>query len=102
MGLFRICQFTKYKKIKYYDWHCDSWDKPYKEQEGDLSNGKIRKLSVTVTLSDPKNYSGGELEFDFRNMDPDKNLILESVLEILPKGLLVVFPGLLWHRWCPS
>ena len=23
------CQFTKYKKGQYYDWHCDSWDKPY-------------------------------------------------------------------------
>ena len=23
------CQFTKYKLNQYYDWHCDSWDKPY-------------------------------------------------------------------------
>ena len=23
------CQFTIYKKGQYYDWHCDSWDKPY-------------------------------------------------------------------------
>ena len=22
------CQFTKYKLNQYYDWHCDSWDKP--------------------------------------------------------------------------
>ena len=22
------CQFTKYKHNQYYDWHCDSWDKP--------------------------------------------------------------------------
>ena len=22
------CQFTKYKHGQYYDWHCDSWDKP--------------------------------------------------------------------------
>ena len=56
------CQFTKYKKGQYYDWHCDSWDKPYAE-EGP-TKGKIRKLSVTVTLSDPKTYKGGELEFD--------------------------------------
>ena len=25
------CQFTKYKKGQYYDWHCDSWDKPYNQ-----------------------------------------------------------------------
>jgi hypothetical protein len=23
------CQFTKYNKGQFYDWHCDSWDKPY-------------------------------------------------------------------------
>ena len=43
-----------------------------RQQPNDPSHGKIRKLSVTVTLSDPKDYKGGELEFDFRNIDPDK------------------------------
>ena len=23
------CQYTKYEKGQFYDWHCDSWDKPY-------------------------------------------------------------------------
>ena len=31
------CQFTKYKHNQYYDWHCDSWDKPY-EKEGSQSS----------------------------------------------------------------
>ena len=67
------CQFTKYNKGQFYDWHCDGWDKPYwRENPNDPSHGKIRKLSVTVSLSDPKDYKGGELEFDFRNLDPDK------------------------------
>ena len=95
------CQFTKYKKDQYYDWHCDSWDKPYQTQQGDPSHGKIRKLSVTVTLSDPKNYKGGELEFDFRNMDPNKKSNIRKCTEILPKGSLVVFPSFVWHRVCP-
>ena len=95
------CQFTKYKKGQYYDWHCDSWDRPYQRQQGDPSNGKIRKLSVTVTLSDPKDYKGGELEFDFRNLDPDKPRKPVKCKEILPKGSLVVFPSFVWHRVCP-
>ena len=96
------CQFTKYKKGQYYDWHCDSWDQPYqKENPQDPSHGKIRKLSVTVTLSDPKDYKGGELEFDFRNLDPDKKRNTYKCTEILPKGSLVVFPGFVWHRVCP-
>ena len=96
------CQFTKYEKGQYYDWHCDSWDKPYFSQDpNDFSHGKIRKLSVTVTLSDPKDYKGGELEFDFRNQDPDKKPNIQKCKDILPKGSLVVFPSHVWHRVCP-
>mgnify|MGYP003119355451 FL=1 len=94
------CQFTKYNKGQYYDWHCDGWDKPY-HAPNQPSHGKIRKLSVTVTLSDPKEYKGGELEFDFRNLDPDKKPNIHKCKEILPKGSLVVFPGFVWHRVCP-
>jgi len=93
------CQFTIYKKGQYYDWHCDSWDKPYVEQGP--TNGKIRKLSVTVSLTDPKEYKGGELEFDFRNEDPDKKPNIRTCTEILPKGSLVVFPSFVWHRVKP-
>ena len=96
------CQFTKYNKGQFYDWHCDSWDRPYFRQEkNDPSNGKIRKLSVTVSLSDPKDYKGGELEFDFRQNDPDKKRKIIKCKEILPKGSLVVFPSFVWHRVCP-
>ena len=97
------CQFTKYTKGQYYDWHCDSWDKPY-DQPNTPSHGKIRKLSVTVTLSDPKDYKGGELEFDFRNYDPhmrDESKHRIQCKEILPKGSIIVFPSFVWHRVCP-
>jgi len=94
------CQFTKYKKGQYYGWHCDSWEKPY-DKPNSPEHGKIRKLSVTVTLSDPKDYKGGELEFDFRNLDPDKKRNTYKCTEILPKGSLVVFPSFVWHRICP-
>ena len=92
------CQFTKYNKNQYYDWHCDSWEKPY--ENGD-TKGKIRKLSVTVSLSDEKDYKGGELEFDFRNLDPDKKRNTRICKDILPKGSLVVFPSFVWHRVKP-
>ena len=95
------CQFTKYGKEQFYDWHCDSWAKPYDKPNEPNSHGKIRKLSVTVTLSDPKDYKGGELEFDFRNLDPDKKPNIRKCKEILPKGSLVVFPSFVWHRICP-
>ena len=53
------CQFTKYKHNQYYDWHCDSWDKPYEKKGPD--NGKIRKLSMTCQLTDGSEYTGGEI-----------------------------------------
>ena len=93
------CQFTIYKKGQYYDWHCDSWDKPY-AVDGP-TKGKIRKLSVTVSLTDPKEYTGGELQFDFRQQDPDKPRDIRTCTEILPKGSLVVFPSFVWHRVKP-
>ena len=93
-------QFTKYTKGQYYDWHCDGWDQTY-NYPNEPTHGKIRKLSVTLTLSSPKDYKGGELEFDFRNQDPDKKPNIKKCKEILPKGSLVVFPGFVWHRVCP-
>jgi len=98
------CQFTKYKLNQYYDWHCDSWDKPYDKSEDPNSHGKIRKLSVTCQLTDSSEYTGGELQFDCRNYDPhmreeDKHVL--TVKEILPKGSIVVFPSFVWHRVQP-
>jgi len=96
------CQFTKYKLNQYYDWHCDSWDKPYKE-EGP-QKGMIRKLSMTCQLTDGSEYQGGELEFDFRNYDPhmrDESQHLRRAKEILPKGSIIVFPSFVWHRVKP-
>ena len=96
------CQFTKYKLNQYYDWHCDSWDRPYGENFDNLNlRGKVRKLSVTVSLSDPNDYEGGELEFDFRNLDPDKPANIKICEEIKPQGSIVVFPSHIWHRVKP-
>lgn len=87
-------QFTKYKLNQFYDWHCDENIEPYK-------NGTIRKLSVTCSLSDPNDYEGGRLQFDYRNEDKlsKKNFI--TCEEILPKGSIVVFPSFIWHRVMP-
>ena len=99
------CQFTKYKLNQYYDWHSDSWAKPYEEKNKNNSDhGKIRKLSMTCQLTDGSEYEGGELEFDYRNYDPyarDEALHVVQAKEILPKGSIVVFPSHLWHRVKP-
>jgi PKHD-type hydroxylase len=96
------CQFTTYKKDQHYDWHMDSFDEPYDNPDALEEHGKIRKLSVTLNLSNPKEYTGGELEFYFNNGSPkgwesDRHMCTE----ILPKGSMVVFPSHVWHRVKP-
>ena len=97
------CQFTKYKLNQYYDWHTDGWNKPY-NKPNTLSHGKVRKLSMTCQLTDGSEYEGGELEFDFRNYDPnmrDESKHIKKIKQILPKGSIVVFPSFVWHRVKP-
>ena len=94
------CQFTYYRKGQHYDWHCDSWEHTY-NQPNTPSHGKIRKLSSVVLLSDPKDFKGGELEFDFRNLDPYKKRNTRICQEVTGKGDMVVFPSFVWHRVKP-
>ena len=97
-------QFTKYKLNQYYDWHCDSWNKPYDKPNNSSLHGRIRKLSMTCQLTDGSEYIGGELQFDCRNYDPhmrDEDRHVLTVKEILPKGSIVVFPSFVWHRVQP-
>lgn len=94
------CQFTKYSPGQYYGWHCDSWETSYNHPNDSNTHGKIRKLSVTCSLTDPNEYTGGELEFDLRNSNPKINTKIKCK-EILPKGSIVVFPSFVWHRVKP-
>ena len=98
------CQFTKYKLNQFYNWHCDSFHKPYDTPNNPNTHGKIRKLSMTCQLTDGSEYTGGELQFDTRNYDPhmrDEDKHVLTVKEILPKGSIVVFPSFVWHRVQP-
>jgi len=103
------CQFTKYGVGQYYGWHCDSWEVPYKRdklEDGTYpqDHGKIRKLSVTISLNDPDEYDGGNLEFDLRNQvdwERNKKKAIHSCKEIRPRGSIIVFPSFVWHRVAP-
>tara|TARA_B100000287_G_scaffold425087_1_gene470844 strand:+ start:300 stop:920 length:621 start_codon:yes stop_codon:yes gene_type:complete len=99
---FDICgsediQFTEYGVGQYYDWHTDSNNGP--NILGKWA-GTIRKLSVTVSLTDPNEYDGGYLEFDFKNYANGPQ-IKNKCLQILPRGSIVVFPSYIWHRVTP-
>jgi len=75
-------QFTRYEAPgQHYDWHCDSG----------MTTGR-RKLSLTVQLSDPDDYEGGDLELRW-GKDPMQ----------AKRGLsmMTVFPSWTLHRVTP-
>ena len=94
------CQFTKYNLNQHYDWHKDGWTKPYNAPNDLTRHNKIRKLSVTVSLSNPKDYEGGELELNNNSMETKKkNKFIK--FNNVPKGSVIVFPSFVEHRVKP-
>ena len=78
-GFLQPLQLTRYGKGEHFDWHMDF-------HAGEISH---RKLSVTVQLSDPDEYEGGDLQFMVNNRT-----------ETAPrrKGSVIVFPSFILHR----
>ena len=78
-------QYTEYyaKDKGKYDWHLD------------IGSGwsSLRKISVTINLSDPKDYDGGVLEFNMGG----KTITQGSKA----KGAITIFPSYLLHRVSP-
>jgi PKHD-type hydroxylase len=78
-------QFTRYQAPgEHYDWHVDRG-----------GGHGIRKLSITVQLSDPDAYEGGDLELWFGG-DQDEALKAER-----GRGVVTVFPSWVMHRVTP-
>ena len=75
-------QFTEYPKGGFYDWHMDL------NAFGQTGNHPIRKISMTCLLSDPSEFTGGDLAFD----DAGKNKIK------LKQGQGVFFASFMRHR----
>ena len=99
-------QFAKYSTNKYYGWHSDSLETPYVYDRPDNPNhhGKMRKLSTIISLNDASEYEGGEVEFDFRDGDPDKSKKSSNISEckeLKKKGTVITFPSHVWHRVKP-
>ena len=91
-------QFTKYKLHQYYNWHCDSSEKLIDNPKDINVHGKLRKLSCIIFLSNPSDYSGGQLKFDLRNNPVGCNII---EIKENTKGSIIVFPSFIWHKVFP-
>ena len=86
-------QLGRYRPGDHYQWHKDSENLPYDLPHAPLLNGNTRKISMGVSLSDPKDYKGGNFQFWFGKPYPVK--------QFRKQGTLVFFPSALWHRITP-
>jgi len=59
---------------------------------------KVRKISMTVNLTDPKNYAGGNLKFDFGHHNVKRFHVCH---EIRPRGSIIIFPSYTHHCVTP-
>ena len=107
-------QFTKYDKDGLYGWHNDGGSDHFGkyilgEEDKESSNpytddktfeGKVRKISMTLNLSRPEDFEGGELKFDLGKTH-DTGVDIMECAEIKAKGSMIFFPSFKQHTVTP-
>jgi len=78
MQITEQAQYTEYSKGGFYDWHMDS-----SIEMSTMPN--VRKISMTLLLSEPKDFKGGTLEVANKSLN-------------LKRGYAVFFASFLRHR----
>tara|TARA_Y100000310_G_scaffold254139_1_gene261202 strand:- start:145 stop:735 length:591 start_codon:yes stop_codon:yes gene_type:complete len=93
-------QFTIYEKGQYYGWHTDQESTILKHKNNNI-NGKTRKLSLTLQLTDKTKYEGGD--FQFKWIQDNKKDLLNIITVDAAKdiGTVIIFPSFIWHRILP-
>ena len=88
---YQLVQFARYRDGGHYGWHRDV------NETAITPNGEMRKLSLTLCLTDPKEYEGGELQF-FNGERPIEQRIINDIQD---QGSVIVFDSRDWHRVTP-
>jgi len=83
MKITEPAQFTEYPKGGFYDWHIDL-------DINGTHEPPVRKISMTILLSDPSTFKGGHLEFMEKNKMP-----------ALKQGQAIFFASFIRHRVAP-
>ena len=93
---FQAIQFCEYKNGGFYGWHQDA--------SGIDKSNEVRKLSLTLVLSNPDNFEGGELQFynGDRPMEDMGEITREQITkDIKAQGSVIVFDSRDFHRVTP-
>jgi len=93
-------QFTIYEKGHYYGWHTDQFTTPLKSKSKNLE-GKIRKLSLTLQLTDKTKYKGGDFQFQWIDNRKKDLLDIATIDDAKDIGTIIIFPSFVWHQVLP-
>ena len=93
-------QFTIYEKGHYYGWHTDQDSDVIKHKSKNI-NGKTRKLSLTLQLTDKTKYEGGDFQFKWVQSDKKNLLNIITVDDAKDIGTIIVFPSFIHHQVLP-
>ena len=119
---FEKIQFTVYYPGGFYGWHTDGGsdhnakykryiygisEKPLNEKgeipvgyvRDENMVGKVRKISLTLNLSEPTSYEGGNLLFDFSEHSHKERF--HECLNARNQGSLIIFPSFIPHCVTP-
>ena len=92
-------QFTIYDKGHYYGWHADQSVELLKHKSKNI-NGKTRKLSLTLQLTDKTKYEGGDLQFKCIR-DKKDSIDVQTIDGAKELGTIIIFPSFIWHQVLP-
>ena len=93
-------QFTIYEKGHYYGWHVDQLANPSTHKSKHI-NGKTRKLSLTLQLTEKTKYEGGDFQFKWIE-DSKKDLLnVITVDDAKDIGTIIIFPSFIHHQVLP-
>ena len=83
-------QLAKYEMGDFFNPHTDS-----SLDYATAKTGKCRKLSMSIQLSEPEDYDGGQLEVYIPNQTKNKSFSVEKLSDNLGAG--IIFPAFLEH-----
>ena len=93
-------QFTIYEKGHYYSWHVDQGPTALKHESKNI-NGKTRKLSLTLQLTDKTKYEGGDFQFKWIQDDKKDLLNIMTIDDAKDIGTIIIFPSFIYHQVLP-
>ena len=93
-------QFTIYEKGHSYGWHVDQSPEAFKHKNKNI-DGKTRKLSLTLQLTDKSTYTGGDFQLMWILGDKKDLLNIITVNDAKDIGTIIIFPSFIHHQVLP-